>query len=229
MGKEPIESKGVTREAIVKTAKKVALLIGRVALGYLFFSQLFWKLPPSFGCPADFSFTTGEVKSGRVTLTRTSGLCDWIGIEQVWAEQPRSFFVADMRPAGGPQLALRLDFLARLNGQFIKAFVQPNIRWLGWVIWSMEAFVFLSLFLGVLTRLGGLAAAALSVQLWIGLAGVTVPYEWEWSYALMVVLSLLMLAFAPGQFLGLDGLIYSRLERASEKGSRIAKVALWLM
>ena len=228
MGNEQVDDDTVMEKA-VKTARKVTLLIARVALGYLFFTQLLWKMPPQFGCPSDFAFTTGEVQNGQVRLTRTSGLCDWIGVEKVWSQQPRTFFVADMQALGGPRLAINLSFLARLNGKFIQGFVQPNIRWFGWVIWGMEAFIFLSLFLGVLTRLGGLVAVAQSAQLWIGLAGIAVPYEWEWSYTLMVVLALLMLAFAPGRFLGLDGLIYPRLERAAEKGSRIAKAVLWLM
>ena len=61
------------------------MVIARLALAYLFFGQLFWKLPPSFGCPPDFAFTTGGVKDGYVQLQRTSGLCDWMGVEQVWA------------------------------------------------------------------------------------------------------------------------------------------------
>jgi uncharacterized membrane protein YphA (DoxX/SURF4 family) len=227
--KESIENETNSKSRAVRTAKKVALLIARLALGYLFFTQLLWKMPPRFGCPPDFAFTTGDSQSGRVTLTRTSGLCDWVGIEEVWANQPRRFFVADMQPIGGPRLALDLSFLARLNGQFIRGFVQPNIRWFGWVIWGMEAFIFLSLFLGVFTRLGGLVAVAQSAQLWIGLAGISVPYEWEWTYTLMVVLSLLMLAFAPGGFLGLDGLISPRLEQAAKNGNRVAKAALWLV
>jgi hypothetical protein len=229
MGQESTKNEANAKKAFVKSAKKITLFIARLALGYLFFTQLLWKMPPRFGCPPDFAFTTGDIQSGRVVLTRTSGLCDWVGVEAVWAQQPRRFFVADMQPIGGPRLALNLSFLAQLNGQFITGFVQPNIRWFGWVIWGMEAFIFLSLFLGVFTRLGGLVAVAQSAQLWIGLAGISVPYEWEWTYTLMVVLSLLMLAFAPGGFLGLDGLITPRLEQAAENGSRVAKAALWLV
>ncbi len=31
--------------------QRAVLVVARVALGYLFFTQLFWKLPPQFGCP----------------------------------------------------------------------------------------------------------------------------------------------------------------------------------
>ena len=64
----------------------IMLVLARILLGYLFFTQLWWKVPPSFGCPADFSFTTtGE--NGR--LQRTSGLCDWIGVESAWSARDR--------------------------------------------------------------------------------------------------------------------------------------------
>ena len=70
---------------------KAVIVFGRLALAYLFFTQLFWKMPPTFGCPADFAFTTGSIEGGRVQLQRTSGLCDWIGIEAVWSTLPRPF------------------------------------------------------------------------------------------------------------------------------------------
>jgi uncharacterized membrane protein YphA (DoxX/SURF4 family) len=208
--------------------QKLALFIARLALGYLFFTQLFWKMPPSFGCPPDFAFTTGSVESGRVQLQRTRGLCDWIGIESVWSTQPRPFFVAELSPIGGPTLSVNLGPLARLNGLFIENIVMPNIRWMGWLIWGAEAFIALSLILGLLTRLGGLVAIGVSGQLMIGLAGITNPYEWEWSYNLMVVLSLLIFAFAPGSILGLDALLRPRLSASASRGNRIARLLLAL-
>ncbi len=207
----------------------IAMFIGRVMLGYLFFTQLFWKFPPQFGCPPDFAFTTGGIQDGRMRLERTSGLCDWIGIESVWATQPRPFFVADMTPIGGPKLSVNLGWLARLNGFFIDNVVMPNIRWMGWLIWGAEAFIALSLILGFFTRLGGLTAIAISGQLMIGLAGISNPYEWEWSYNLMVILSLLIFAFAPGYILGLDRLLKPRLEAAAGKNNRLARALQYLM
>jgi uncharacterized membrane protein YphA (DoxX/SURF4 family) len=209
--------------------QKITLLIARLALGYLFFTQLFWKMPPSFGCPPDFAFTTGSIESGRAQLERTSGLCDWIGIETVWADQPRPLFVADLSSIGGPTLSVSLGPLARLNGLFIENLVMPNIRWMGWLIWGAEAFIALSLILGLLTRLGGLVAIGVSAQLMIGLAGITNPYEWEWAYNQMLVLSLLIFAFAPGTILGLDALFKPRLSEAASRGSRLARLLLTLM
>ena len=36
----------------------VGLLIARLIYGYLWYTQLLWKLPPTFGCPANFAVTT---------------------------------------------------------------------------------------------------------------------------------------------------------------------------
>ena len=209
--------------------RQIALVIARLGLAYLFFSQLFWKMPPSFGCPPDFAFTTGSVDAnGWLQLQRTSGLCDWIGIEIAWADQPRPFFVTNLDNQGANEIALDLGWAAKLNAAFLEGFVQPNIRWFGWFIWGAEAFIFLSLFLGLFSRLGGLVSVAISGQLALGLAGIGNPYEWEWSYNLMVLLSLVMFAFAPGRVLGLDTWLRPRLRQAAEGGNRLARALTWL-
>jgi uncharacterized membrane protein YphA (DoxX/SURF4 family) len=205
----------------------ITLVIARMALGYLFLTQLFWKMPPSFGCPPDFSFTTGAVQDGRLRLQRTSGLCDWIGIESVYANQPRPFLVLDATPIGGPRLSLGLGWLALLNGAFIDNVVIPGIPVMGWLIWLAEAFVVISLILGLFTRLGGLVAIGISAQLMVGLAGIPNPYEWEWSYNLMVLLSLVIFATAPGNTFGLDAMIKPRLQKVAEKGNRLARALVF--
>ena len=133
-----------------------------------------------------------------------------------------------MSTIGGPTLSIDLSPLARLNGLFIDNFVKPNIHWFGYVIWGLEASIFISLFLGLFSRLGGLIAVLQSGQLWIGLAGISVPYEWEWAYNLMVLLSLLVFALAPGRILGLDAWLRLRLQVASDQGNPVARVLLLL-
>lgn len=59
----------------------VGLLIARVIYGYLWYTQLLWKLPPTFGCPPDFAVTTD-------IHARTSGLCDWVGIMTLYSKIP---------------------------------------------------------------------------------------------------------------------------------------------
>jgi hypothetical protein len=205
--------------------RRAALVIGRLALGYLFFTQLFWKMPPTFGCPPDFAFTTANAE-GR--LQRTQGLCDWIGVEVVWSERPRLFFVTNLDNQGPPEIFLDLSWAARLNGWFLQTVVQPNIRWFGWVVWLSEAWIFVSLFFGFLSRLGALVAIGISAQLMIGLAGISSPYEWEWSYNQLVVLSILMFAFAPGRYFGIDAWLRPRLQAAAANGNRLAGLLVWL-
>jgi hypothetical protein len=115
-----------------------------------------------------------------------------------------------------------------MNGAFLENFVKPNIRWFGYVVWGMEAFIFVSLLLGLFGRLGALVAIAQSAQLQIGLAGISSPFEWEWSYHLMVIVSLLVFAFAPGRILGIDSWLRPRLQTASEGGNRLARFLVWL-
>lgn len=221
------ESIEARRKKILEWMQKIVLLIVRIGLGYLFFTQLFWKMPPTFGCPDNFTFTTFSTQDNR--LHRTSGLCDWIGIEQVWAQRPHPVFVANLDNQGSPEIFINIGLLAQINGAFIEAIVMPNIRWFGYLIWGAEAFIFVSLFFGIFTRLGGFVAIAMSAQLMVGLAGITSPYEWEWSYNQMVILALIMFAFAPGRFLGVDALLYPRIKKWADSGSQAGRAALWLV
>jgi TQO small subunit DoxD len=204
--------------------QQTALILLRVGLAYLFFTQLWWKAPPSFGCTADFRFTTGT----PAQLQRSSGLCDWIGIEAVYATEPRPFFVANIDNRGAPEIALDLGWAARLNGAFIEGVVKPNIAWFGSLIFAAEAFIAVSLFFGLFSRLGGLVALGIAAQLMIGLGGIGNPYEWEWAYTNIVLLAIMVFAFAPGRYLGLDALLRPRLLTAAARGNRLAQAAALL-
>lgn len=218
-----------SQTTVEERLRNVTMVIGRVALAYLFFTQLWWKTPPSFGCPANFAVTTGTVSAnGQATLQRTSGLCDWVGIESVWSKAPRSLLVADLKPIGGPVINLPIGPLAQMNGLFLDNVVIPNLRWFGYAVWGMEAFIFISLLLGVFSRLGALVSIAQSAQLMIGLAGIRNPPEWEWGYNLMVVLSLVMFGLAPGRVFGVDAWLRPKLQAAAEAGNRLARWLLWL-
>jgi thiosulfate dehydrogenase [quinone] large subunit len=193
--------------------QRAVIVLARLGLGLLFFTQLGWKLPPTFGCGSDFAFTTADA-SGN--LKRTRGLCDWIGIESVYATRDRPVLGINIRP------------LAQLNGVFIDTVVKPNIRWFGYLIFSAEAFITATMILGLLSRLGALVAIGMSAQLLVGLAGIPNPYEWEWSYIQMVLLSILMFGLAPGRIWGLDALLRPRLAAAAARGNRVARAALLL-
>ena len=196
----------------------LTVTVGRLALAYLFFTQLFWKLPPNFGCPDDFRFTTANAQG---QLVRSAGLCDWIGIESVWAQRPRPLLVADLP---GAKVAIDIAPIAQMNGAIIDNVIKPNLRWFGYIIWLSEAFIVVSLALGLLSRLGGVVALAVSGQLMVGLAGISNPYEWEWGYNQMVVLSILMIGLAPGRWFGFDGAWRPRLLAAAANGNRLARL-----
>jgi uncharacterized membrane protein YphA (DoxX/SURF4 family) len=211
-----------------KRLQRLVLIIARLGLGYLFFSSLFWKLPPRFGCDPGFAFSR-QGPDGQ--LVRSTGLCDWLGIESTYATPDRRFLVtAD--EYGSPIFSIGLGPLVRANGFFVQEIVQPNINWFGWVVFLAEAFIALSLFLGLLSRGGALVSVLLSIHLMLGLAGVWNPaahlQEWEWSYHLMILLSLVLLAVPPGRVLGLDALIRPRLAAGAQSGRRLATALLAL-
>jgi hypothetical protein len=43
-------SNGAATPAWDSRLQKIVVFAGRLGLAYLFFTQLFWKLPPAFGC-----------------------------------------------------------------------------------------------------------------------------------------------------------------------------------
>jgi hypothetical protein len=210
--------------------RRVTVVIARLGLALLFFSQLFWKLPPRYGCGAGpgFAFSTAGADGA---LTRTSGLCDWIGIESVYAQRPRSFF-AIYDQDGNALFSVPVDPLVRLNGAFVDGIVKPNFGWFGSVIFLAEAWIAFSMALGLFTRLGALTAVAISAQLALGLGGAkdltAHLQEWEWSYHLMVLLAIVLLGAAPGRVLGLDARLRPRLAAARDRGSWPARVLLAL-
>ncbi len=59
---------------------KVCMVIARLILAYLFFTQLFWKLPPKFGCGANYAFPI-PAEQNYFDSNGSSGLCYWMGLE----------------------------------------------------------------------------------------------------------------------------------------------------
>ena len=188
----------------------IAIAIASIGLGYLFFTQLWWKLPPDFGCRDDFT---------------SGGLCFFLEHASAEADASDKLLKANIiesRP--GSEISVPIGFATQLNAFFIDNVVQPNIRWFGYVVWGTEAWIFLSMCLGFFSRLGALVAIGVSMQLMIGLAHT--PNEWEWSYILMLLLSIAMFGLAPGRYFGLDRLLRPRLKVLSERGSRVGRLLL---
>ena len=188
----------------------LTLAIASIGLGYLFFTQLWWKAPPDFGCRDDFT---------------RGGLCFFIEEESAIADDPNKLLKADIIGSNpGSELSVPIGWATQLNGFFIDTVVKPNIRWFGYVIWGTEAFIFLSMCLGFFSRLGALAAIGMGTQLMIGLSNA--PNEWEWSYILIVLLAVVMFGLAPGRYFGLDRLLRPRFKALSERGSRVGRLLL---
>ncbi|MFL7891427.1 MAG: DoxX family protein [Anaerolineales bacterium] len=206
---------------------KVCLVIARLGLGFLFFTQLWWKLPPRFGCGADFAFPV-PAEQNYWDANKSSGLCYWMGLESIFASQPRKVLVADMRPAGLPTLSVSITPITRLNGVLLDNLFIPQIQVFGWLIWLGEFWIALSMLLGLFTRLGALVSIGMSLQLYIGLANIPRPFEWEWSYGTIVLLSVAMLGAVAGRTFGVDGWLRRKLADPAERGNRLAKIGLFL-
>ena len=195
--------------------RKVTMVIARLGLAYLFFANLWWKMPPDFGCGANFAFPVLN-QEGKLDASKSGGgLCYWIGLESAYAPRTRTVFIADMRPLGLPRIGVNIAPLAQLNALMIDNVIKPNLAVTGYLILGAELLITLSLFFGLFTRLGGLVAIGISLQLYIGLANIPQPYEWEWSYGQMVLLSLLMVGLAPGRVWGIDGWLRRRFAERS--------------
>ena len=173
---------------------RIGMIISRIVYGYLWYTQLLWKLPPTFGCPPDFAVTTD-------ITARTTGLCDWVGIMTLYSKWP-------------------------LQASLVKSLVVPNMSWMGWLIWLMEAFIAVSLILGLFTRLGGLAALIQAVNLYIGVTAA--PHEWYWTYGMLATLGLVFLAVPTGRVFGIDAWLRPRLQAGADKGNRFSKILLLL-
>jgi thiosulfate dehydrogenase (quinone) large subunit len=172
---------------------RIGMIASRLIYGYLWYTQLLWKLPPQFGCPADFAVSTG-------LRERTSGLCDWVGLMVIYSKLP-------------------------IQADLVNSLVVPNMAIVGWLVWLMEAFVAVSLILGLFTRLGGLAALVQGLNLLIGIG--FAPIEWEWTYGMLSILGLVFLAIPTGRIWGLDAIIRPRLQAATDRGNRLAKLLLF--
>ena len=206
---------------------KICMVIARLGLAYLFFTQLWWKLPPRFGCDSEYNFPKAA-EQNFYDSNNSSGLCFWMGLESIYASQPRQVLVADMRQAGLPAISVSITPLARLNAVLLDNLIIPQIGVFGWLVWLAEFWIFLSMLLGLFTRLGALVSIGISLQLYIGLANIPRPFEWEWSYGAIVLLSIAMLGAAAGRVFGVDGWLRRRLAEPAEGGSKLAKIGLLL-
>jgi len=178
----PIEE---SLSASLDVAPRWPLAIARVVVGFLWFQQLLWKMPPDFGCGPRGAASIGQASIGQAG---TTGLCDWISREVAMPAVP-------------------------LYASFLQSVVIPNFALFGWLTWLLEAFIAASLLLGLLTRLGGLAGVAQAANLLIGLAGV--EHEWYWTYVMLLILCALFALTAAGRVWGVDRVLARRVRQGA--------------
>ncbi len=195
----------------------IGLGMGRIVVGLLWFSQLWWKFPPTFGCPPDFKFST----QGQVT----SGLCDWIGREAAYAGNLHVFNL-DLHLIGLPNFSIDLSFLSSAYGAFLRGFVLPNFGWMAWLIFGMELFITVTVLFGILGRLGALVGTAQALNLTIGL--LPVPGEWEWTYIMLATLNFVLLMTAANRYLGIDARLRPWAIAQAARGNGLARVIQWM-
>jgi hypothetical protein len=211
------QSLSASMTALDERLAAIGLGIGRIIVGLLWFSQLWWKLPPTFGCPVPFKFSTRD--------QFTSGLCDWIGREAAYAGNLHVFNL-DLHLIGQPNFSIDLSFLSAAYGAFLNGFVLPNFSWMAWIIFGMELFITITILFGILGRLGALAGTAQALNLAVGL--LPVPGEWEWSYIMLATLNFVLLLTAANRDIGFDGRVHSWAIAQAAKGNAFARVAQWL-
>jgi hypothetical protein len=78
---DPMEKSMTFKGSALDWVGRIGMLISRVVIGYLWYTQLLWKMPPTFGCPAGFAVSTS-------IRARTSGLCDWVGLMTIYSKIP---------------------------------------------------------------------------------------------------------------------------------------------
>lgn len=115
---------------------RIGMLVSRVTIGYLWYTQLLWKLPPTFGCQPGFAVTTD-------IHARTTGLCDWVGVMTIYSKWPlqaslvKSLVVPNMALVGWlvwlmealVAVTLILGLFTRLGG--LAAFLQAVNLYIG--------------------------------------------------------------------------------------------------
>jgi thiosulfate dehydrogenase [quinone] large subunit len=110
---------------------------------------------------------------------------------------------------------------------FLVNVLVPNWTFFGWLSLLTETFIAVTLILGLFTRLGSLVAIGMALNITIGI--LSVPHEWGWTYTMLVMLPTLFLLTDAGRSFGLDAFLAPRLERAAERGSRVAGLMRWLV
>lgn len=99
---------------------------------------------------------------------------------------------------------------------FVEHVVIPNFIFFGYMTLATELFIGASMFLGLFTRLGALAALMMALNITTGL--IRHPAEWPSAYLMLIGYSILFLSFRAGRRLGVDALLAPRLDGDQPRG-----------
>lgn len=99
-----------------------------------------------------------------------------------------------------------------LQSNLVSTIVLPWISVFGPLVYLIEVAIGVSLMLGLFSRLGALAGALMTANLWLGLY--SAPGEWPWTYGFLIIIQLLFVIDPPGRSLGADALLDRHRSRA---------------
>jgi uncharacterized membrane protein YphA (DoxX/SURF4 family) len=116
------------------------------------------------------------------------------------------------------QMAGRAAF--DIHRAFVNDVILPNFEIVNVLVYFAELGFAVALMLGLFVRLGGLAAALFTVNLWLGIYNQRPgdPEEWPWSYMFLILLCGTFAVLAAGRSLGADAWLRRNVAAVS-KGS----------
>lgn len=171
----------------------IVLTLVRLFISYMWFNELGWKAPWA----GSGGFGCDSYKFNPPAGQSLHGLCDWM-----------------QKEADHPALGL--------YGDFVKNVVIPNFGLFAWLSILTETFITVSLFLGFLTRLGGLVGALWAISLLIGLVGV--PGESVFLYLQFIVLSGLFAIIGARYQFSVDSLLARQYDRWAATNNLFGKI-----
>ena len=96
----------------------------------------------------------------------------------------------------------------KFHAAFVQDVILAHFYFFAPIVYLAEVGIGVSLMLGLLTRLGGLAGFLMAVNLWAGLY--IAPGEWPWTYFFLIVIQGVYTLHPPGRSLGVDALLRGR-------------------
>ena len=202
----PITDEAEQRRVHDRRVATWPLRIGALLFGYMWFTQVLWKLPwngfkwanePMNGIQPNPNITGEQLGP---FIDNGHGLYHWMVQEVVHGNKILPGF-----------------------GDMIQNVVLPNWQFFAWLTFFMESAIALTLILGLFSRVGGFLALAQGINLYFGLA--KAPYEFDWTYGMMIGLGFIFMFTGAGRVWGVDQWLRPRLRQQIAKGNRLARLA----